>query len=374
MTDAKREPQWYDLGPAEALARTPLQEIKIERHTIALSCVDGEWGAVSGHCNHVGGPLGHGTLDADGYIVCPWHHWKFHRATGLGEPGYEEDRVPRYTLELRDGHVLVDLASATPRHRVGHAPHPLARPVERAPGPVRIAGLSTTSMDLEHPRYSTSDALLDEALRHAGKDLGKETRLLRLAALKFRACEGYYSKSARACTWPCSITQMDRHDEMEQVYEAFVHWADVVIVATPIRWGAASSLYYRMVERMNCIQNQVTLADRVLLRNKVVGLIITGGQDNIQAVAGQMLGFFGEIGCVFPQFPYIANSRGWSHEDMENNVREVRESEDLREGTRELVRRSVEMAETLLAGELTDVKVARGGRKAQPERPHHRVK
>jgi multimeric flavodoxin WrbA len=229
-------------------------------------------------------------------------------------------------------------------------------------------------MDLEHPRYSTSDALLDEALRHAGKDLGKETRLLRLAALKFRACEGYYSKSARACTWPCSITQMDRHDEMEQVYEAFVHWADVVIVATPIRWGAASSLYYRMVERMNCIQNQVTLADRVLLRNKVVGLIITGGQDNIQAVAGQMLGFFGEIGCVFPQFPYIANSRGWSHEDMENNVREVRESEDLREGTRELVRRSVEMAETLLAGELTDVKVARGGRKAQPERPHHRVK
>jgi multimeric flavodoxin WrbA len=144
-----------------------------------------------------------------------------------------------------------------------------------------------------------------------------------------------------------------------------------VIVATPIRWGAASSLYYRMVERMNCIQNQVTLADRVLLRNKVVGLIITGGQDNIQAVAGQMLGFFGEIGCVFPQFPYVAHSRGWSHEDMENNVREVQHSEELRAGTRELMRRSIEMAETLLAGELTSPKVARGGRKAQ--RDSHRT-
>jgi hypothetical protein len=25
---------------------------------------------------------------------------------------------------------------------------------------------------------------------------------------------------------------------------------------TPIRWGNASSLYYHMVQRMNCVQNQ----------------------------------------------------------------------------------------------------------------------
>jgi len=365
MTPAPHEPEWHDLGPADELGRIPLREVEIGRHKIALSCVAGSWGAISGYCNHVGGPLGQGRLDGDGFVVCPWHHWKFHRETGLGEAGFEDDRVPSYALELRDGHVWIDLASATPRQRKPHAPHPLARPIERAPGPVRVAGISTTNMNIEHPRYSTSDALLDEALRYAGESLGKETRTIRLAQLQFRACEGYYSKSARACTWPCSITQMDRADQMDQVYEAFVHWADVVLVATPIRWGAASSLYHRMVERMNCIQNQVTLADRVLLRNKVVGLIITGGQDNIQAVAGQMLGFFGEIGCVFPQFPYVAHSRGWSHEDMENNVLEVQQSEDLRVGTRELVRRAIDMAETLLAGELTDAKVARGGRKAQ---------
>ena len=72
------------------------------------------------------------------------------------------------------------------------------------------------------------------------------------------------------------------------------------VVATPIRWGAASSLYYKMVERMNCIQNQITIANRVLLRNKVAAFIITGGQDNMQAVAGQMLGFFAEIRMPFP--------------------------------------------------------------------------
>ena len=45
---------------------------------------------------------------------------------------------------------------------------------------------------------------------------------------------------------------------MDQVYEGVVHWADVIVVATPIRWGGASSLYYKMIERMNCIQNQET--------------------------------------------------------------------------------------------------------------------
>ncbi len=229
---------------------------------------------------------------------------------------------------------------------------------------MRVVGISTTVMNLEHPRYSTSDALLGEALRHASQARGCETRLLRLNELRFRHCEGYYSKSARACTWPCSITQMDPSDQMEQVYEAFVHWGDVLLVATPIRWGAASSLYYKMVERMNCIQNQETIANRQLLEKKTAAFIITGGQDNVQGVAGQLLSFFAEVGCQFPQFPFVAHSRGWSAEDMENNVRYVRDSESLREGTRALVDRSVDMAELLIAGTVPVRDLVRGGRKA----------
>ncbi len=204
---------------------------------------------------------------------------------------------------------------------------------------------------------------MEEALRHA-EAKGSPTQMQRLARLKFRNCEGYYSKAAQACTWPCSITQMDPNDQLDQVYEAFVHWADVVLVATPIRWGAASALYYKMVERMNCIQNQITIANRVLLRNKVVALIITGGQDGIQAVAGQMLGFFAEVGCVFPQFPYIAHSRGWSAEDMEENVKFVQQSEPLRVGAHELVERAMAMATTLKESNATPGRVHRGGRKA----------
>ena len=162
-----------------------------------------------------------------------------------------------------------------------------------------MLGISTTNIDEKNPRISTSELLLDVALNHAKTFADTETQLIRLSALDFRACEGYYSKSALACTWPCSITQMDPNDQMDQVYEGIVRWADVIVVATPIRWGNASSLYYKMVERLNCVQNQITIRNNQLIKNKMLAMIITGGQDNVQAVAGQLLGFFSEIGCTF---------------------------------------------------------------------------
>jgi multimeric flavodoxin WrbA len=228
---------------------------------------------------------------------------------------------------------------------------------------VRVAGISTSPMDETNPRFSGSDHLLRHALE-ACAGLGAESQLIRLNELKFRACEGYYSKAARACTWPCSITQMDETDQLDRVYEAMVHWADVIIVATPIRWGAASSLYFKMAERLNCVQNAITVRNQVLIRNKVAGFIVVGGQDNIQAVAGQMLGFFAELGFLFPQFPYVAHSRGWSSEDMERNVEIVRASAELAEGAQMLAKRCIELARQLVAADQAPTSIERGGRKA----------
>ena len=340
-------PDWQDVGDATELQKRALTQVRAGTTPIALSVRNGAFYAISGTCNHLGGPLGEGTVEGD-YVTCPWHFYKFHAETGLGEPGYEEDCVPAYAVKVEAERVLVDLASATKRHKTDHPPHPLARDVVRGKGPIRVVGVSTTNMTPKHPRYSTSDALLDVALEHAAS-LGAVTRTIRLRELKFRACEGYYSKAATACQWPCSITQMDKGDEMEQIYEAFVHGADVILVATPIRWGAASSLYHRMVERLNSVQNQQVTSGRVLMQNKVAGFIVTGGQDNIQAVAGQMLGFFAELGCQFPTFPYVAHSRGWSAEDMENNVRHVQQSAALRDEAKALAARAIDFAKVLLA-------------------------
>ena len=92
---------------------------------------------------------------------------------------------------------------------------------------------------------------------------------------------------------------------------------------------------------------------------------MTGGQDNVQGVVGQLLTFFGELGFLFPQFPFIAHSRGWTAEDMENNVREVFDSRELHEGAAALADRAVALASTLL-GKAAPAHVARGGRKAHP--------
>ena len=353
---------WVDIGASEELSAAPLKRVSAMNRQLAVSFKDGKFGAVSNTCNHVGGPLGEGRLEGE-FIVCPWHNWKFHRCSGVGEPGFEEDRVPAFPVKVENGRVLVNLAAGSKRAKMPHEPHPLARQVKRTAGPLRLAGIATAAMDAANPRFSGSDHLLDHALRAAG-DLGAETRLIRLNDLKFRACEGYYSKSALACTWPCSITQMDANDQMDQVYEALVHWADAVIVASPIRWGAASSLYFKMAERLNCVQNAITIRNQVLICNKVAGFIIVGGQDNVQAVAGQMLGFFAELGFVFPQFPYIAHSRGWSREDMERNVEVVRNSKELAEGAAMLAQRCLDLADRLVARDEAPRSIERGGRKA----------
>jgi nitrite reductase/ring-hydroxylating ferredoxin subunit/multimeric flavodoxin WrbA len=361
---------WQDSCSAEEASKARLLRVRFAHLEFAISFEDGRVGVVSNACNHVGGPLGEGRLDGD-YIVCPWHNWKFHRCTGVGEPGFEKDCVPAYQAKIENGRILVDLNNATKRTKSPHDPHPLARKIERSPGPLRVVGISATVMDAANPRFSGSEHILNHALASATAQ-GAETTLIRLNDLRFRACEGYYSKSARACTWPCSITSMDFADEMDQVYEALVHWADVTLVATPIRWGAASSLYFKMAERLNCIQNQITIHNRVLIRNKVVGFIIIGGQDNIQAVAGQMLGFFSELGFLSPQFPFVAHSRGWSREDMERNVEVVRHSKELADGAAKLAERCLDLAKHLIARDEAPTSIQRGGRKAHElgtERP-----
>ena len=352
-----------DVGAADDFKRAPLREAKLGERLVAVSFKDGKFGVISNTCNHVGGPLGKGLLEGE-MVVCPWHQYRFHRCTGEGEPGYEADKVPSYGVKEENGRLLVTAKPVSKRGHLPHEPHPLTRSTDRAPGPLRVGGISTTAMDPKYPRFSTSEHLLGVALEHARSSLGAEARMIRLNDLKFRNCEGFYSKAAKACTWPCSITSMDKTDQLDQVYEMAVHWADILLIATPIRWGAASSLYYKMVERMNCIQNQITLNNKVLIRNKVAAFIITGGQDGIQAVAGQMMMFFSEIGFLVPQFPFIAHSLGWEFEEMERNVDFVEKSEPLRAGARELVNRGAEMAKALLEREMTRSSIERGGRKA----------
>src|SRR5256886_9552950 len=82
------------------------------------------------------------------------------------------------------------------------------------------------AMDDVNPRFSTSDALLAHALDQA-KRRGADTQHIRLRDLKFRHCEANYSKAARACTWPCAITERDPEDQLTAVYARLVNRTDM---------------------------------------------------------------------------------------------------------------------------------------------------
>ncbi len=119
--------------------------------------------------------------------------------------------------------------------------------------------------------------------------------------------------------FPCSISERDKEDQMIQIYEKIILWADIVLIATPIRWGSASSLYYKMIQWTNCVKNQIITHNRHLIRDKTAAFIITGGQDNVQHVAGGLMSFWSQLGFVFGKFPFVGWTRGWYAEDTENN-------------------------------------------------------
>lgn len=212
---------------------------------------------------------------------------------------------------------------------------------QTSPSSLNILGISATNMNSKSPRISTSETALESALDFAKKEFGAKTRIIKLRELDFKTCEGYYSKNGKACTWPCTITQADAGDTMKEIYRSMVLWADVVFVATPIRWGNPSSLYFKMVERLNCVQNQIIVNGKILIKNKVAGFIITGGQDNVQHVAGQLQTFFTQLGFAFPPFNFVGWSRGWEAEDTEHNVEEFNKSPHVKNDIHQLVDNSI---------------------------------
>lgn len=322
--------------------------VKVKNARVAVFHFEGKITAIGNACLHKGGPLGLGCVEKkyDGvYVTCPWHGWEYNIETGKAPMDYQ-DQQSVYEVKLDGQDILI---GEDPVVRAKKATHDLSAmedllhlKYQTTPTSLNILGISTTNANSELPRFSTSENSLENALQYAEQKHGAATRMIKLRDLNFRHCEGYYSQHMSACTWPCSITEMDINDGMTQVYRDMVLWADVVVLATPIRWGNASSLYYKMAERLNTVQNQITISNKLLIKNKVASFIITGGQDNIQSVAGQMMCFFTDLGFTFPPFSFLGWSRGWTAEDMDKNVMQFKKSEYIKRTSEEMIDNCVE--------------------------------
>lgn len=56
--------------------------------------------ALQNSCPHASGPLGEGEIDANGNVVCPFHHYKFNLRTGKNTSG-EGFYANNYPIEIR---------------------------------------------------------------------------------------------------------------------------------------------------------------------------------------------------------------------------------------------------------------------------------
>ena len=352
---------------------------------VAVFNIDGQYYAISDTCIHKGAPLSKGFLEGD-TVTCAWHGWKYCVKNGMS-PHKGGDSVNSYEVKIVNNDKLyvncipsnlgkrvfqphqayVDLEKSVNDHLL-HMSKDTILPIDNNKRKTRVLGISTTNAnDKMAPRKSTSEEALRFALDYAHNHFETETIMIKLRELNFKHCEGYYSKNANACIFPCSISEVDKEDQMLEIYDRVILWADIVIVATPIRWGSASSLYYQMIQRMNYVQNQSITHERYLIRDKVAGFIITGGQDNVQHVAGELMSFWSQLGFVFGKFSFVGWSRGWYAEDTENNYSAMvgEDGEDnskpnpsvmIREDIKRTVRGAIEMSR-LISSNRYDEKV-----------------
>jgi len=209
---------------------------------------------------------------------------------------------------------------------------------------IRVLGISGSSR--QQPEMSKSEALLDQALARY-REFGCRTDFIRLKDLKIYECEGNYSENPAYCTYPCQSTMKYPDDQMQQVYDAILA-ADIVILATPIRWNNHSALVQKFVERMNAIENQYSWFGNRMIANKVGGLIIIGHVDGVQHVAGNLLNFLSWVGFHIPEVA-IASWVGENDEDTTKDRDQMEQNKYTQEDLENLVRSALRLACALKA-------------------------
>jgi thiamine pyrophosphate-dependent acetolactate synthase large subunit-like protein/nitrite reductase/ring-hydroxylating ferredoxin subunit/CDGSH-type Zn-finger protein len=112
------ETRWYKVAEPGDMREGEVRTVQAGSKTIALTRIDGQYGALDNACPHQGGPLGEGSIECDGgegdcWLRCPWHGWDFHPLTGKSPAGHD-DGTAVYPVEARDDGVYVEVRE----HRV----------------------------------------------------------------------------------------------------------------------------------------------------------------------------------------------------------------------------------------------------------------
>lgn len=150
---------------------------------------------------------------------------------------------------------------------------------------------------------SNTDELVNDLLEHFG-EYGVETEKFRLANMDIPV--GLEEKMSESDEWP----------KIANALRA----ADIVIFATPVWWGGQSSLIQRVMERMTHFDESYMMTGKSDLYHKVAGLVITGHEDGVQSIVGNLYNFLQWLGFVIPPESvayWVGEVGGGMNEDAE---------------------------------------------------------
>ena len=149
------------------------------------------------------------------------------------------------------------------------------------------------------PKLSNTLVLSEFLAKHL-KAQDVSTEIVRLADYKILA--GTSSDEGHGDQWPKILKK--------------ILVADIIIFASPIWWGNMSSLLQMAIERMDELNNELLRTGSSPLANKAAGIVITGGEDGVQHLIGQIANFAVWNGLTLPP----AASLSWL-EDKGGNTR-----------------------------------------------------
>ena len=114
-TDETQTGGWHKILEPGELAEGRVRTVTVGRHSLAVSCYQGAYGALNNRCPHQGGPLGEGSIE-NGWLRCPWHGYDYNPLDGSPPEGFD-DAPACYPVQARDDGVYVELPAEAVRVR-----------------------------------------------------------------------------------------------------------------------------------------------------------------------------------------------------------------------------------------------------------------
>ena len=195
---------------------------------------------------------------------------------------------------------------------------------------MKITGISTTT---HVEKDSASVEVLKKVLKIL-ETLGHDTMFINANDLHIvenlscyaggaKNCASYDSGKYRCWAHFHSVEEPEKYggvDEMPVIYDAISN-SDIVIFSTSNRWMNHSALLQKIIERMNTLENRVSVyKEKNPLKEKRCGVIVTGQHYQSQQVASKLLEVFSLMGFTTSLDEMFTWQKTWNMNKEQGNT------------------------------------------------------